>query len=236
MTVWVGAIPLTINGEKTLVEFLHTVPGLDTHDPNRASVEQNYATQSGSRMLQFLSPVSLALAKLHALRHFPQEDRQDGLHLRLCLRASHAFIAQLIAQKAVRDALWNCERLVETHYLKPNIKLARQHQFSLLDAIPIEKIAEASGDSSFDESDRKRLANFCKILCRRWAERPLRDCCTGWHLEIGRASGYRALYSGLEDRRVSLNTYARKNGVPCWSCTSLDGSADRRLSCSANET
>ena len=26
----------------------------------------------------------------------------------------------------------------------------------------------------------------------------------------GRASGYRALYSGLEDRRVSLNTYARK--------------------------
>ena len=26
----------------------------------------------------------------------------------------------------------------------------------------------------------------------------------------GRASGYRALYSGLEDRRVSLNTYARQ--------------------------
>jgi len=26
----------------------------------------------------------------------------------------------------------------------------------------------------------------------------------------GRASGYRALYFGLEDRRVSLNTYARK--------------------------
>ena len=26
----------------------------------------------------------------------------------------------------------------------------------------------------------------------------------------GRASGYCALYSGLEDRRVSINTYARK--------------------------
>jgi hypothetical protein len=29
-------------------------------------------------------------------------------------------------------------------------------------------------------------------------------------IENGRASGYCALYSGLEDRRVSLNTYARK--------------------------
>jgi len=29
------------------------------------------------------------------------------------------------------------------------------------------------------------------------------------HLGNGRASGYRAQYSGLEDRRVSRNTYAR---------------------------
>ncbi len=28
MTVWVGAIPLRIHGRNTLVEFLHTVPGL----------------------------------------------------------------------------------------------------------------------------------------------------------------------------------------------------------------
>src|SRR5665213_1983331 len=49
-----------------------------------------------------------------------------------------------------------------------------------------------------------------------------------------RASGYRALYSGLEDRCVSLNTYARRIGIPCWSCTSLYGFANRRLGCSAN--
>lgn len=30
-----------------------------------------------------------------------------------------------------------------------------------------------------------------------------------WGKGNGRASGYCALYSGLEDRRVSLNTYAR---------------------------
>src|SRR5438094_219658 len=38
MTVWVGAIPLRIHGSNTLVEFLHTVPGLDTNDPTKASV------------------------------------------------------------------------------------------------------------------------------------------------------------------------------------------------------
>ena len=33
--------------------------------------------------------------------------------------------------------------------------------------------------------------------------------------KAGRASGYRALYSDLEDRRVSLNTYALNEiGVP----------------------
>src|ERR1043166_6107024 len=87
----------------------------------------------------------------------------------------------------------------------------------------------------------------------------------GTRAEIGRASGYRALYSGLEDQRVSLNTYARRkwsrgrqsalpqswlpdylrrltsaaskrNGIPCESCTHLNGFADRRLGCSANGT
>ena len=54
--------------------------------------------------------------------------------------------------------------------------------------------------------------------------------------KAGRVSGYRALYSGLEDRRVSLNTHARRNGVPSGSCTRLSGFADRCLGCSANGT
>ena len=87
--------------------------------------------------------------------------------MRLCLRASHAFIAQLVAQKAIREALWNCERLIETHHLKPTIKLARQYGFNLLNAIPMENIGQASSDVTFDESDRKRLANFCNI---RWPQ------------------------------------------------------------------
>src|SRR6266550_8164196 len=37
-------------------------------------------------------------------------------------------------------------------------------------------------------------------------------------------------------QRVSLNTYARRNGVPCESRTHLRGFADHCLGCSANET
>lgn len=64
------------------------------------------------------------------------------------------------------------------------------------------------------------------------------------HLGNGRASGYRAPYSGLEDRRVSLITYARYaehgttpgNGVPCEIRTRIRGFADHCLSYSANGT
>src|SRR5262245_12587084 len=51
--------------------------------------------------------------------------------------------------------------------------------------------------------------------------------------KAGRASGWRALYSGLGDRRICLNTYARRNRIPCWNRTSLCGFAGRRLNCSA---
>jgi hypothetical protein len=167
MTVWVGAIPLSIKGEKTLVEFLHTVPGLDTNDPDRASVEQDYAVPSGRRILQFLSPVSLVLVKLHALRHFDQNDRQDELHLRVSLETSKAFIEQLLRQQAIRELLWNCERLIQAHHLKPYLKLAAQHGFNILGAVPIESIKAASLDSSLDQALRERLANFCGF---RWPQ------------------------------------------------------------------
>lgn len=167
MTVWVGAIPLNIKGERTIAEFLHTIPGLDTNDPDRASVGQEYAVPSGKRILQFLSPISLVLAKLHAVRHFDQRQRQDELHLRASLRASTPFIAQLLDQKAVREALWNCERLIAVHQLKPYRKLAAKHGLSILSAVPIETIEQVADDSSLDEVDRRRLSGFCKV---RWPQ------------------------------------------------------------------
>jgi hypothetical protein len=165
MTVWAGAIPIQIQGQKTVVEFLHTIPGLDTNDPNRASVGQEYVVPSGKRILQFLSPVSLVLAKLHALRHFDQKERQDELHLRASLEASSAFIAQLLSQKAIREVLWNSERLLEAHQLKPNAKLASKHGLDVLSAVPIKKMKQACKDESLAESDRNRISNFCHV---RW--------------------------------------------------------------------
>jgi hypothetical protein len=152
---------------KTIVEFLHTVPGLDTNDPNRASVEQNYVVPSGCRVLQFLSPVSLVLAKLHALRHFNQKERQDELHLRISLGASAAFIAQLVREKAVRQALWNSERLIEMYQLKPYTKLAEKYDFNILSAVPIREMRKACADESLDSSSRKRISNFCDV---RWLQ------------------------------------------------------------------
>src|SRR5690349_4594503 len=40
MTAWVGGIPLEIKGERTIVEFLNTVPGLDVINPEKAAVGQ----------------------------------------------------------------------------------------------------------------------------------------------------------------------------------------------------
>jgi hypothetical protein len=167
MTVWVGGIPLSIQGERTLAEFLHTIPGLDTNDPDRASVEQEFTVPAGSRTLQFLSPVSLVLAKLHALRHFDQKERQDELHLRVCLNACQGFIAQLLRQQAIRAALWNCERLIEAHQRKPNTRLAARYDFNILAAVPVERIREASSDPALDPVARKRLVSFCNL---RWPQ------------------------------------------------------------------
>ena len=40
MTVWVGAVEISVAGETTLVEMLHTVPGLDTNEPEQAAVKE----------------------------------------------------------------------------------------------------------------------------------------------------------------------------------------------------
>ena len=39
MTVWVGGLPIVINDERTLVDFISSVPGLDVIYPEKASVE-----------------------------------------------------------------------------------------------------------------------------------------------------------------------------------------------------
>lgn len=170
MTVWVGAIPLNLQGQKSLAEFLHTVPGLDTNDPNKASIGQEYDCGAVHKLIQVLSPVSLVLAKLHALRHFDQTHRQDELHLKVSLQTSQRFIAHLLRQRAIREALWNCERLLAARQLKPYRKLQAQYKFNVLSAIPVDDIKRAADDPAQPPDDRQRLANFLNLRWERLAE------------------------------------------------------------------
>jgi hypothetical protein len=165
MTVWVGAIQIRISGEETLAEFLHFIPGLDTPYPEKAAVEQTYREPSIEKVIQVLTPVSLVLTKLHALRRFDQKERNDELHLKVSLRASREFIAELLAEQEARRALRECERLIAAHQSKPYRKLEQQSQFNLLDSIPIAEIQQAADSPVQSPDNRQRLRNFINL---RW--------------------------------------------------------------------
>jgi hypothetical protein len=159
MTLLVGAIGLEIGGKKTALEILHTVPGLDNNNPDSVSVPEEVKAKPGGKLL-VLSPVSLAIAKLHALRHFPQQDRQDLIHLRVCLKTSQCFIREVLAQDA-RLALWNCNRLIDAQRQARNQKLERTFGFRILDAVPIDSIRTAA--DQYPAPDKERLHKFLQI-------------------------------------------------------------------------
>lgn len=163
MTVWAGAIELSIQGQTTLVEMLHTVPGLDVNEPDQAAVKGEIQDAE----LYILSPVSLVLAKLHALGNFDQEQRADKLHLVVTIQCSARYISELLSREQVRVALHESERVIRAHFLKPTRRLEREHNFNLLDAIPIAAMKAEVDHSQQDTGDRERLRSF---LEKRWPE------------------------------------------------------------------
>jgi hypothetical protein len=167
MTVWAGAIQIRIENKRSLAEFLHTVPGLDVVDPDRAAVEQDYRAKTVHRTIQVLTPVSLIFVKLHCLRHFSQEKREDELHLRICLRTARCFLAETLTQGEIRQLFWNIERLISAHQFKPYRKLQQSLAFNLLDAVPIEEIQKACKSGDFPAADQERLSRF---LDQRWPQ------------------------------------------------------------------
>ena len=161
MTVWVGAIPMALRGFETLIEFIHTVPGLDTNNPDKACVEQEIKCEPGTiRRIPILTPVSLVLTKLHALRHFDQKDRQDEFHLRVCLESSKSFITELVENNQIRLALWNIKRLSHTQTLKSTRRLEIEHGFSISNAIPLESIRMLCQNASLTEESQNVLKRF----------------------------------------------------------------------------
>ncbi len=129
--------------------------------------------------------MSLVLAKLHALRHFDQKERQDERHLQVCLDACRGFIAQLLRQQSARAALWNCERLIEAHQRKPNARLAAQYDFNILAAVPVERIREASGDPALDPAVRGRARSKAMRAHRSSGRRSLGEGDSKTLCEVG---------------------------------------------------
>jgi len=160
MTVWGGAVPLTIQGQATMVEFLHTIPGLDTNNPDRACVEQDLVLGDVRKRLQVLTPISLVLAKLHGLRHFDQQERQDEFHLRVCLQASVRFLEETVAAGEVRLLLWNVKRLVSGRQLKAVRRLEQQYGLNLLAAVPMSRLRREAKNPRQSAENRDRLARF----------------------------------------------------------------------------
>jgi len=161
MTLLIGVIELEAQGKKTSLEVLHAVPGLDSNNPQTAAVLEELKTTVGSGKLLVLSPVSLVLVKLHALRHFLQEERQDIVHLQVCLKTSKAFIQEILKQDT-RLALWNCNRLIDVQRQKPTRKMEQRYGFRILDAVPIDSI-RAEAEQSPSQEDRERLRKFLRI-------------------------------------------------------------------------
>jgi hypothetical protein len=157
---------MTLKGEKTLVEFINTVPGLDTFNPEKASVRQLFTTGTRPKNLLVLSPVSLVLAKLYALRAFDQAERQDELHLKVSLVTANRFIVQLLQETKIKQALWNIERLIAASQNKPYQRLEAKHGFTVLSAIPIQPMKEST-TLALPEDDGNRLRNFLKL---RWPQ------------------------------------------------------------------
>jgi hypothetical protein len=163
MTVWAGAIEISIKGRNTLVEILHTVPGLDVNEPDQAALMREI---QGTK-LYILSPVSLVLTKLHALRNFDQEQREDKRHLLTSIVCTAEYVSELLSNKHIRLALHESERVIRAHLIKPTRRLEREHGFDLLDAIPIATIQANADDLQHDTDDHRRLRNF---LQKRWPE------------------------------------------------------------------
>jgi len=161
MTVLSAVIPLVVNEQKTAIELLHTVPGLDVVDPEVSAVIQAI---EGSEF-RVLDPVSLLTTKLHGLRNFSQGERQDLSHTRILLAVIRPFIEEAF-HASVRTGLWYCERVIHCCVRQTNRAVLSQHSLDWRSAIPIAFIEHLAAKTENSSNDRRRLTNF---LEQRWA-------------------------------------------------------------------
>ena len=156
-----GVVRITASGQKTTIELLHKVPGLDVE--NVIQVALPVPVNDDGTELHVLTPVSLLLTKLYALRHFDQTDRNDLTHLQIAIAASREFIAEAI-QKNVKFGLWNCNRVMVAQKIKQHRQMEEQYGFKLLEAVPIDHIKRLADTPSFVGHDK-----LAKFVTEHWA-------------------------------------------------------------------
>ena len=133
----------------------------------KASIPQLFSTGDTQKNLLVLSPVSLVLAKLYALRTFDQDGRQDVLHLKTCLVTADQFIKQLLQETKTKQALWNVGRLIAANQYKPYRRLQEKHGFEILSAVPLMQIQETAESNTLPEEDQNRLQN---VQSKQWPQ------------------------------------------------------------------
>jgi hypothetical protein len=156
-----GAVKITAAGQKTSIELLREVAGLDEKDVTQVAIE--FPVDEHGTKIPTLTPVSLVLTKLYALRHFNQTERNDLKHLEIAIKASREFLAEA-AQNNVKFCLWNCNRIITAYKVKQHQQMEKQHGFRLLKAVPVETIRQCSQNTKLP--DHQKLANF---LDNQWA-------------------------------------------------------------------
>jgi hypothetical protein len=91
MTVLTAVLHTVWQGRPLMIEWLSSVPGIET-DPEATSVLVEYRKH---RLCRILHPLSLVMAKLHAVRFFDPEGRQDEAHLRTMMEAARLWLAEV---------------------------------------------------------------------------------------------------------------------------------------------
>jgi len=98
MTVLTAVVQAVWRGRPLKIEWLSSIPGIET-DPEAISLEVSVSSETRIRVLH---PMALVMAKLHALRYFDQEGRQDEAHLRIAWAAAGIWMEGLVGTESPR--------------------------------------------------------------------------------------------------------------------------------------
>lgn len=96
MTIITAVTQVVWQGHSLRIEWLSSVPGIET-DPEAISV---VLSLSSNIQFRILHPMALIMAKLHAVRFFDQQDRQDEAHLRIVWTAARLWMDGLVLTEA----------------------------------------------------------------------------------------------------------------------------------------